>query len=58
MNFYAPVPYQEVADLTVNTLAVILKVQHPHTLEYYTYIKNDIADIELTELGLRKRLIR
>jgi hypothetical protein len=55
-NFYVefphPVSFDVVANLTVRTLAEILRVPHPASLQYEAFNENGQA-IELPELGLK-----
>ncbi len=47
-----PVPFESVARLTIQTLASILRVPHPHSLEYEAFEMEGVA-LTLPELGLK-----
>lgn len=56
-NFYkdfpAPVSFETVANLTVQTFIEVLQVPHPGRLQYYSFDDTDGAMIDLPELGLK-----
>jgi hypothetical protein len=58
-NFYvdvkAPVPYEKVAELTVRTLAGVLKVLHPGNLQYDAFESNG-RPLDFPELGLKRSM--
>ena len=53
VEFAVPVPFESVARLTIQTLASILRVPHPLSLEYKAFEREGAA-LTLPELGLKQ----
>ena len=53
VEFAVPVPFESVARLTIQTLASILRVPHPLSLEYEAFEREGAA-LALPELGLKQ----